>query len=819
MRRILLILSIFAVVAGLSWAVLARSGVDGGTWGWSSASGTLKVLPRGVAVLPRWSWNRLPGGSLDATVDAASREGVRAAVAVAVTPPVGELALAPAADPASGLALAVGPGVRQRLAAVPAGCLGTGPASSGCPADLDFTLAAEIADSIGVEPAAVTVSVTPDALAMRTYLLGQVRSALPPADRRVLLVGLDAVDWPLLLPLVDRGLMPNLGRLLAAGTWGEMDTIVPMLSPLIWTTMATGFGPDEHGILDFVQKDPETGLLLPVTGRQRRVPAIWNMATAMGRTVDVVGWWATWPAERIAGTMVSDRLYYTLTQGIDEDALREDPPDMVSPPAAAARFTALRDATVQATDFQVMRGFMEVPRAAFEAALAADRGWEDPIDGTRRVIASTRTYFGAARELAAGKPDLLMLYIEGTDEIAHILAPYTPPPLVDVPAATAAAYAAAVPRYFHDVDRQLGQLLDACPLSECTVMVLSDHGFTWGADRPTKVSGTAGPTAPLWHDDQAVFLLAGSGVPRTGRVRERASVYDVAPTLAALLHLPADAAWRGAPLPGTPPDRRPPLDYAALVPPETYRNADGAATPVDPEYVAKLESLGYLSKSPTGAPGEAVEAVPALPTSLPTSPRPTAAPTGTEQGSTTTRGQLNNLAVIKMKEKKFDEAERLLRQAVEMSPEYAAPHYNLRHLYMELGRYDDADRELWLAVDKGLRDPERSVDRAAADYEGLNMPERADALLEHAVKEFPDHEPFWVHALVVKLRLDRCAEGVGLGARAVVRFPDSAPVHAFYGLSAACAGDAETARRELARSLELKPDQPRLRQALAALGP
>ncbi|MEE8368036.1 MAG: hypothetical protein V3S30_06940, partial [Thermoanaerobaculia bacterium] len=54
-------------------------------------------------------------------------------------------------------------------------------------------------------------------------------------------------------------------------------------------------------------------------------------------------------------------------------------------------------------------------------------------------------------------------------------------------------------------------------------------------------------------------------------------------------------------------------------------------------------------------------------------------------------------------------------------------------------------------------------------------------------------------------------------AQAVIKFPQSAPAHAFYGLAAACDSDLSRARVELERSLELNPDQETLRRTLAEL--
>ena len=97
------------------------------------------------------------------------------------------------------------------------------------------------------------------------------------------------------------------------------------------------------------------------------------------------------------------------------------------------------------------------------------------------------------------------------------------------------------------------------------------------------------------------------------------------------------------------------------------------------------------------------------------------------------------------------------------------------------------------------------------------MEPRAAALLTEAVQRFPEHEPLWVHLMVAKIRLEDCAGARRLGDEAAVKFPDSAPVHAFHGVAAACVGDIEAARSALERSLQLNPDQDTLRNTLAQL--
>src|SRR5262245_50237112 len=138
---------------------------------------------------------------------------------------------------------------------------------------------------------------------------------------KVALIGLDGADWEVIDPMVARGRLPNLARLKAAGAWGPLRSMDPMLSPLLWTTAATGKPPEIHGIIDFLVRDTRTGKPVPVSSRGRRVKALWNMLSDAGRTSAVIAWWATWPAERIAGHIVSDRVAYStfaFTPGLDD---------------------------------------------------------------------------------------------------------------------------------------------------------------------------------------------------------------------------------------------------------------------------------------------------------------------------------------------------------------------------------------------------------------------------------------------------------------------------------------------------------------------
>lgn len=788
MRRLIVVGGVILGVTLLAGASLRR--VPSGAAAWNPVTGELRQAGSGGLILPRWSWREAPGGALYGDVEASSKEGARVRVRLAISAPPSTLRLGPAPTPTEGLIAGAADTVRAALAAVDLECL-AGIAQAGCPEAPERRVAEDLAADFGVAAGVVSAVVTPDAEAVAAARRAALARRFGTPPRRVLVVGWDGADWEVLEPLASRGMMPNLARLMAEGTWGELKSFTPLLSPLIWTTMATGLGPEEHGILDFVEVDPESGQKVPITGRQRKVPALWNMVSAAGMEVVVSGWWATWPAEPVHGVMVSDRLFH-----MHEDASGAPPAGTVVFPAEVEpRYRELAKRAEIETDAEAVRSLLPVTAEACSKAFAEGRGMADPIDGFRRILVGTRTYLGAALNAAETTPDLTMAYCIGTDEIGHVLSPYLPPPLPGADPAFSTQARIGVERYFAVVDRWLGRLLATCPTGECAVLLVSDHGFKWRFsatgrdDRPRDFSGVAAATAAMWHRPMGVFVLAGNGVKALGKVTDPPSVFDVAPTVAALLGLPPGKGWRGRPIPGAPPPAGDPVDWTALVPPESYRPGGVSARP-SPEYIAQLKALGYIEG------GEA---------------------SGT--GSGPTEGELNNLGLVHLEGKRFEQAEKAFRDAIARNPSYPSPHYNLRRLYFEIGRYDMADAELWRAVDLGLRDGAGAASRAATDYERLERHDLASRLLGEAVRRFPDKAGLAVHHLALLARLGRCAEAVSFGTAASNRFADNADVHAFLGLAAACAGDTSLARRSFERSLQIKPDQPEIRQALGALPP
>ena len=73
-----------------------------------------------------------------------------------------------------------------------------------------------------------------------------------PASARVVLVGVDGASWSVIDPLLAAGELPSLAAMSKRGITAELETVEPLNSPTVWTSIATGRSPDAHGVTDFL---------------------------------------------------------------------------------------------------------------------------------------------------------------------------------------------------------------------------------------------------------------------------------------------------------------------------------------------------------------------------------------------------------------------------------------------------------------------------------------------------------------------------------------------------------------------------------------
>jgi tetratricopeptide (TPR) repeat protein len=608
----------------------------------------------------------------------------------------------------------------------------------------------------------------------------------------VIFVGLDAVDWDLLDPLMAAGAMPNLAALVRQSACGNLETLHPPLSPLVWTTMMTGVDPVRHGILDFLHLRPDTGDKEPITSTERRVPAIWNMATWAGKRVAVFGLWATYPAERVNGLMVSDRMF-TFLYGEDTP-----PPGAVFPPEREQWARDIAARADHAIDFDLVRQFLPtMTQAEYEEATADPNPYSHPAAALRRILLETRIYADLSSAwIRAERPDLAVVYFQGTDSIGHVFAPFVPPKQPEVSPEDYARYQGVPRRYFHLIDALIGDYRKMAEDNHAALVITSDHGFAWGEGRPTTLSSFANATAAKWHRPQGMYLVWNGGAAGRAPARGQASVIETCPTLAALLGLPyatgtADKPFGGVAFPSTQQ-----IDYSRFfVIPELPAGAPRSARD-DRDKLNQLRALGYIGS----AEPERVT------------------PRGSGPGRTRTAGSYNNEGLVLKNQGRTEDAIAAFDKALEVEPKLASALWNLSDLlFADKRDLDRSDELLLRALDAGLPEATKYVVGRAIGYQRAGQVDRSLKLLEPATRIHPDVPDFWLFAGRYRVELGQCDVAVQQFTRAVQLEPQSAAAYGARALGRMCAGDRDGARADLQHSLSLDPSQARLREMLRDL--
>jgi predicted AlkP superfamily phosphohydrolase/phosphomutase/tetratricopeptide (TPR) repeat protein len=353
--------------------------------------------------------------------------------------------------------------------------------------------------------------------------------------RKVLLIGWDAADWEHITPLLEEGLMPTLDSLINRGVMGNLATLQPILSPMLWNSVATGKLADKHGIHGFIEPDPVNGGARPYTSTSRKCKALWNILSQSGLRSNIVGWWASHPAEPINGNVVTNAF-----GGVRFDPEKgwTIPKGTVHPTEKGAELARFKVFPNELTEAHILPF---IPDAA-----KIDQKKDKRLSSFAKVLSDNASIHAVATALMETEPwDFTAIYYDGIDHFSHAFMAYHPPRLDWISDEDFALFKDVVKGAYRFHDMMLERLLELAG-PETTVILCSDHGFESGSQRP---HGTprepAGPAA--WHRQYGIFIMAGAGIKRDERIYG-ASLIDIAPTILTLFDLPIGEDMDGRPL-------------------------------------------------------------------------------------------------------------------------------------------------------------------------------------------------------------------------------------------------------------------------------
>lgn len=296
-------------------------------------------------------------------------------------------------------------------------------------------------------------------------------------------------------------------------------------------------------------------------------------------------------------------------------------------------------------------------------------------------------------------------------------------------------------------------------------------------------------SATFDHRPTGIAAAWGKGV-RAAASRATATVFDIEPTIAALLDLPVDRKEAGkarvewfsgveVPLKTELWARAPRAKFLPRVLPSAGN-----------EYARQLTTLGYLG----GGSGSRA------------APLHGARPTPDEEGWL-------NLGVYQNSIGQPDAAIGSFRKALDVFPAYPPALVNLVSAEIRRGRKSEAAR--WAKESLRLSGPGVgwAVYEIADRLDRGGLLSEEENLLVEARRKHPESEPIVVSLAGFRLGQKRCQDAYE-EIRPFLAKSENAETYNVAGLASLCIGRKDEARRLLSRSLEIKPDQPQIRKML-----
>lgn len=387
---------------------------------------------------------------------------------------------------------------------------------------------------------------------------------------RVVVLGLDGLDPTVLTTLMDQGELPTFKKVVSEGTSANLWVPVkPIWSPVLWTGMASVYPPENHGVTHWAQ--PDGGMYDSTHVRTQR---IWDVMSARGDKVLVLGWLITYPVSEVNGVMVSEMLSHSVTSPEGEQGV-------VWPTDAFDRVLGWMP-----TDEEV-----SASRIGYQAKYVKSNSRQDPYP-FKQDETQVRAFEALWKETDA---DLALVYVKGADRVGH-LASKMGGGLATSPA-TAPDLSLWVTDYYRYLDEVLARVMAQIDPKDTTLMVVSDHGFQiWGP-----------PADEIRHLDPGL-LIAWGGRTKAGISPGKIDQYDFARTLWVLNDLPLAEDQIGNVMTdwfdiGDPsPKLKTYTTTTAKV--NTHGGGGGGHNATSQGMVQELQALGYLDSNamPAAAP-------------------------------------------------------------------------------------------------------------------------------------------------------------------------------------------------------------------------
>ena len=325
---------------------------------------------------------------------------------------------------------------------------------------------------------------------------------------KIMFIGIDALDWEVLDQLVLEGAAPNFIELIQNGASAKINSNDKNVSAVYWTTIATGQLSTQHGITDFVTIDPATKERIPVTSNMRKSKAFWNIFSENNIDVGVIGWYVSWPAEKVKGFIVSSYFAVKDSEQLTwKGTFYEDTPHMTYP-------EDLNKDVNRYVQTAKERYLINIKKIIKPSALDKDYG---VIRETKWAFLTDEIYNEIGLNLYPKlNPQVFAVYFVGVDVVGHR---FTFPKKARQ-RGTNLQFGNVQRNYYLYMDEVLGKYV---PMADenTVIIVAADHGLMRGH-----------------HTNNGAFIISGPGIKQNVRSSTPINLTDIFPTMLYIMGLP-----------------------------------------------------------------------------------------------------------------------------------------------------------------------------------------------------------------------------------------------------------------------------------------
>jgi predicted AlkP superfamily phosphohydrolase/phosphomutase len=360
----------------------------------------------------------------------------------------------------------------------------------------------------------------------------------------VVVVSVNGMEWDILRPLLLRGDLPNLAKLIQKGVYGKLQTLSAPNCPKVYTTIATSTPPEENGITGFMVRG-----ITANTSMLREEP-IWSILSKNGVTVGMANVPATFPAMPVNGYMVSGML--TRGKGCEMGVLCSPKLSEVEGGDAVYPKNMVAELEAKVGDFWIDCSRMPNADDLRGKESRVINEWLAQVTRIRMLQLKLFDYL-----LTYHPTDFVMLTQSCEDRVGHWLYPIQPYNVGYNPKIQGVRLD-AFPDQYRAFDQVLGKIL-AHVDANTYVLVISDHGIKplreFEEGPPGHLSGhDHGGSTPIiaqhdfgdGDDVPGSFIAVGPNIKKNVRLMGfPISVFDIAPTILHIYGIKAPRQMRG----------------------------------------------------------------------------------------------------------------------------------------------------------------------------------------------------------------------------------------------------------------------------------